>query len=256
MLLNRPEVDHRYCVGWANESWSGIWHGEPNKVLVPQVYELDDRAHYRWLVQHFSDDRYLTIDRRPLLYVLNPDEILNQGSNWFDGLHDVCESHGIPRPYIVGEARGTWLYGHEAQNLDAYCWNPPPPVISDTIFEEFREIPEGLRPRRYQYGKGYCEWLRNKRPHAVLRGHQCVSTGFDNTPRSGGSGVVLLNATPERIQHEVYAAALDEAKHEHPILFIKSWNEWAEGSIIEPCRVFGTEIGKAISAGLRDAAIT
>ena len=32
----RPELP--FCLGWANQTWSGIWHGAPNRVLIEQTY--------------------------------------------------------------------------------------------------------------------------------------------------------------------------------------------------------------------------
>ena len=36
LLSNKPNFP--FCLGWANESWTGIWHGNPGKVLVEQQY--------------------------------------------------------------------------------------------------------------------------------------------------------------------------------------------------------------------------
>src|SRR5450432_3413303 len=32
----RPSLP--FCLGWANESWSGVWYGSPNKILLEQKY--------------------------------------------------------------------------------------------------------------------------------------------------------------------------------------------------------------------------
>jgi hypothetical protein len=59
-----------------------------------------------------------------------------------------------------------------------------------------------------------------------------VLSGWDNTPRSGRRGVVYEGFTPE-----LFAAHLEKAigrlqdhPPEHKIVFLKSWNEWAEGN--------------------------
>ena len=56
-MLERPfnEVvasgapDFPFCVCWANETWSGIWHGRRIRILIEQTYpgEDDHRAHLR-----------------------------------------------------------------------------------------------------------------------------------------------------------------------------------------------------------------
>ena len=72
-LLQRPldEVvasgrpDFPFCVAWANQSWSGIWHGAPNRILIEQTYPGpdDDLAHFRSLTAAFEDPRYIRICR-------------------------------------------------------------------------------------------------------------------------------------------------------------------------------------------------
>ena len=252
-LLQNPALPHSYCLAWANESWSGVWHGRPDELLISQSYEKRDERHYLWLMEHFLDERYVRVNGRPLLYLLCPEDLLRCNPAWVFELNEYCERCGIPSPYLVGEARGTWLYTAENTTLDAYCWNPPPPIKAEIMFGDLDVEPAGRVPLRYHYDAGYAEWIRNQRPGATIRGHQCVVTGFDNTPRSGRAGVLLLDATPEKIQREVSLAASTELSQPGPhILFIKSWNEWAEGSIVEPCRVFGHSIGDAVRRGLRD----
>ncbi len=45
-LLERPfsevlasrEPDFPFCLAWANGSWSGVWHGAPDRILIEQQY--------------------------------------------------------------------------------------------------------------------------------------------------------------------------------------------------------------------------
>lgn len=45
-LLERPlqdvvsagKPDFGFCVCWANQTWTGIWHGCPNRILAQQTY--------------------------------------------------------------------------------------------------------------------------------------------------------------------------------------------------------------------------
>src|SRR5579871_2769802 len=61
LLLERPfeEVlltgapDFPFCIAWANQTWSGIWHGAPNRILIEQTYPGpdDDRRHFAHLLR-------------------------------------------------------------------------------------------------------------------------------------------------------------------------------------------------------------
>jgi hypothetical protein len=71
--------------------------------------------------------------------------------------------------------------------------------------------------------------------------HPSAIPNWDNTPRSGYGGVVLHESTPElfgahlrEIISRVAARPLEER-----VVFVKSWNEWAEGNYLEPDQRFG-----------------
>ena len=80
----------------------------------------------------------------------------------------------------------------------------------------------------------------------------CVYPNWDNTPRSGRGGVLATGATPERFANHVrraleIARALPEGEQ---VVFIKSWNEWAEGNYLEPDRETGHARGDALAREL------
>ena len=69
----------------------------------------------------------------------------------------------------------------------------------------------------------------------------CVIPNWDNTPRSGNNGIVFHNSSPElfRIHLKEAIERVGHKEHEKRIVFIKSWNEWAEGNYLEPDLKFG-----------------
>ena len=71
--------------------------------------------------------------------------------------------------------------------------------------------------------------------------YPCVITNWDNTPRSGSRGSVLHNATPEAFRMHVRSALryVADRPPQHQLVFLKSWNEWAEGNYLEPDRIWG-----------------
>ena len=68
-ILERPfeEVlatgapDLGFCLCWANETWSGIWHGNPKHTLIEQTYPgaEDHQKHFDYLLPAFRDQRYI-----------------------------------------------------------------------------------------------------------------------------------------------------------------------------------------------------
>ena len=37
-VLESGEPIFPFCLGWANASWTGVWYGAPEKVIVEQTY--------------------------------------------------------------------------------------------------------------------------------------------------------------------------------------------------------------------------
>jgi hypothetical protein len=69
-----------------------------------------------------------------------------------------------------------------------------------------------------------------------IENYPCVIPSWDNTPRSGSNGLVLHGSTPELFRRHLRRALdrMSDVPFEHRIVFVKSWNEWAEGNHLEP----------------------
>jgi lipopolysaccharide biosynthesis protein len=96
-VLDRGEPEFPFCLCWANQTWTGIWHGAANRVLVEQTYpgEADFREHFRWLLRAFHDERYVRVDGKPLFIVFSPQDLPHRGellSLW----REMARKDGLP----------------------------------------------------------------------------------------------------------------------------------------------------------------
>jgi lipopolysaccharide biosynthesis protein len=92
---------------------------------------------------------------------------------------------------------------------------------------------ENLRVYDYQQA-----WRILANPDPVpYRRYDTVFPSWDNSPRKGDSATVLHNSTPEAyeqwLNHAITRAQKEESA-DHRIVFINAWNEWAEGTHLEP----------------------
>ena len=81
-----------------------------------------------------------------------------------------------------------------------------------------------------------------------------VLPNWDNTPRSGLNGLVLHGSTPELFK-TVLRRGVDLVQGypaEQRIVFIKAWNEWAEGNYLEPDQRFGHGYLRAVREVLQE----
>jgi hypothetical protein len=67
-----------------------------------------------------------------------------------------------------------------------------------------------------------------------------IICGWDHTPRSGTKGLVLKNHSPNLFRKHA-EAVIEHVNLDPNIIFLKSWNEWAEGNYIDPDLRFGCE---------------
>lgn len=78
--------------------------------------------------------------------------------------------------------------------------------------------------------------------HSSIPYYPHVSLGWDNNPRHHGfQPGILRNNTPENVKKAFLEAKnyLDKRKLNAPLLTVNSWNEWTEGSYLEPDDLYG-----------------
>lgn len=76
----------------------------------------------------------------------------------------------------------------------------------------------------------------------------CTFVSWDNTPRRGDNGIIIINSTPEKFAaglSEMVDSVLDKPVDQR-IVFINAWNEWAEGNHLEPDQKYGTQYLEAV----------
>ena len=75
---------------------------------------------------------------------------------------------------------------------------------------------------------------------------------WDHTPRSGWNGTLLINAKPEYFYLHCKEALAAVRNKKNPILFLKSWNEWGEGNMMEPDMTHGRGFIEALHKALSE----
>lgn len=245
-VLASGQPDFPFCLCWANQTWSGIWHGAPDRVLIEQSYPgpEDWRRHFETLLRAFVDRRYVRVDGKPLLVIYNP-EHLPHSLHAMDSWREMAVRVGLPGLFLVAEhSLPEWdpvSHGFDATvtiNLPPlrpiwFPWTQP--------FQKIRGKIQQLRgqPTIYRYEDVMDGFIFD--PVPGIESFPCLIPGWDNTPRSGANGRVLHRSTPEGFRRHV-RRALQRTRNvprEHRLIFVKSWNEWAEGNHLEPDLKFG-----------------
>ena len=85
----------------------------------------------------------------------------------------------------------------------------------------------------YDYLEARRRMVMTGRSHPV---YPSVFVSWDNSPRRGENGIVIVNSSPENFElglAEAVASVQDKPFDER-LVFVNAWNEWAEGNHLEP----------------------
>ena len=250
-VLTSGEPRFPFCLAWANQDW----YGNPYRLLLRQTYPgiQDHTAHFHTLLKAFTDDRYLTVDGKPLLYLYKP-TLLPDSKRVTDLWRELAHRAGLKGLHLVGEAPPSW--NPTASGFDAAVTVALPRRLDDFSLRHpwrtLRSLRRRItgRPTVYKYSKILHTLLIDSLPGVLS--HPCLIPNWDNTPRWGVEGMVLQGSTPEAFRIHVKQALMraHAAPPTERIIFIKSWNEWAEGNYLEPDREFGSRYLQVLSEEL------
>jgi lipopolysaccharide biosynthesis protein len=259
-VLRSGEPQFPFCLAWANQAWSGIWHGNPDRILIEQRYPgpEDDTRHFYAVVDAFLDSRYFKVDDKPLFYVYEP-SLMPEPKRFTDTWRELAHRTGLRGLHFVAQVYDTSPWNPSDHGFDAVVIQSLPPLLTESSWDRprlrLRTITRRLRrwPTVYSYRKVLSSLIPE--PPPTLVSYPCVVPNWDNTPRSGVNGLVLHDARPEYFGLLLRAAFAripqrTSSAGQRPLVFIKSWNEWAEGNYLEPDRQFGHGYLQAIQAAL------
>ena len=243
-----------FCLAWANQAWTAIWSGDRSRVLIEQTYPGPDdhERHFYEVLPAFRDERYFRVDGRPMFMVYRPNE-LPRADAFAEQWRALARKEGLPGLYLVGERKGGWKAtddGFDADTLPGIYETAPSPRLPG----RFGAVISSRRPRRVPTRYPYARLA--ERPRAASAGPHpelpMVVANWDNTPRSGARGLVLEGCTPELFEGSMHQAvtAVQGLPSDERIVFLKSWNEWAEGNYVEPDRRHGRAFLRAVAVAV------
>ena len=255
-VLASGKPDFPFCLGWANHTWeTKTWNSsaafQKNKILIEQKYPGDEDyiAHFHNVLPAFKDKRYITIDGKPLFLIYHPLGIPDYEhfkSIW----NNLAIKNGFHQGiYFILHAQGKKALGNDIYNLNGDGFNidhfvgAQERVMGYFLTELIRRlrgrVPKLTPPIRYRYKDIISNWFteRDKKDNY----YPMVFPNFDRSPRAGSLAQIYTQSTPELFKKHLTDALtiINNRQYEHKILFLKSWNEWAEGNYMEPDIVFG-----------------
>lgn len=263
-MLKMGKPDFPFMFAWANESWyKKMWNKDSSDdiLIMEQTYpgEKDNKAHFDYCLPFFKDKRYITFDGRPVFLIYRP--------LYFDGVHqfmkqwnDLIKQSGVADSFYFVALQFNPTEIDKLKDLGFDCITPQQNLRTPIAWETKLEH---LRAGIFRYMGEYLNILRkmdySKYPKTVWKEEidsrediaPQIIPNWDNTPRANKRGLVYINCTPD-----IFAKAADIVmrgvkKKKNKLVFLKSWNEWAEGNYMEPDLKYGkgfiTALGNAVN---------
>jgi lipopolysaccharide biosynthesis protein len=238
-----PTISFPYCVCWANENWSRHWDGGSRELIFEQGYDEDTLLSViQDVVRYAADPRYIRVNGKPLFLVYRPLLIP-------DPVHFTILCRAAFRRAGIGEVYLAYVESMEAAErrprpsdlgFDACVEFPPQGLAVPAAAPVESVIREGFVGARYDYEATVLENV--SRPSADYKRHPCVFPSWDNTPRQPLRGDSFIRVSPEAFQvyvEEKFDEVIQQFVGEERLLFVNAWNEWAEGTHLEPDQRFG-----------------
>lgn len=249
-LLERPfkevlelgEPDFPFCLAWANESWQGFDFGARGRnLLLEQIYpdKQDIIDHFYTVLPAFKDKRYIQVDGKPLFYIYKPSQIPNPQEfiatwqklaveNNLEGIYFICQSlnENLIKEYMSS--------GFNGINTNRFGNLFTRQKITTRLKRSILDLPNIFDYKTaFRKLEGEIDSRSNIFP--------TIMPNWDHTPRTGNKGSLFQDSTPELFKIHVKSVLnrIEDKNNEYKIIFLKSWNEWAEGNYMEPDKRFG-----------------
>lgn len=255
MLLDKPikEVlelktpDFPFCFGWANEPWEKkLWNKDSkgNQLLIEQKYGgiEDYKNHFYLVLPYLKDNRYLTVDKKPIFLIYKPNKIPNP-KEFISVWRNLIKKEGFEDFHFIAHSDfdDEDFNKYFAMGFDAVYTNRTAKVSQDGIEQNLKRFLSIIFkvPRCFNYKRVIKFCFNEKDKDSRL--YPGIICGWDHTPRSGRKGMVYTHFSLKLFKQHVkeILSLVSEKELDNKIIFLKSWNEWGEGNFMEPDMEFG-----------------
>lgn len=258
LLLSSKEIPMSFIFCWANEPWTRSWDGSHRDVIMPQSYGDEDNwlEHFNYLKPFFEDERYLKHNGKPM-FLIYRSASFERCADWIAYWRKLASHTSFKDIHFVTSLTS---FEQDSRKLDFDAMVNFEPMCT---FEHFaghvkpfiRKILGRLRREANQ--KFNCCYVEQKLSYQFIWDNilkkeysdVCYSGAFvdwDNSPRKKTKSLVMNGSTPEVFKDNFDKLYSKSLSSNVPYLFINAWNEWAEGTYLEPDERYGFKYLEAI----------
>lgn len=280
VACGRP--DFPFCLCWANHTWSSAtWDrgGKASKILLEQTYSAeDDVNHFMRLLPVFRDPRYYKIEGK-LVFSIFDVWRFGRVKEFIATWRQLAKENGLPGFYFIGMTQSTLTIDFKTGKRKMPNTDSSAEIFQEVLDMGFDAVNSYGNRRGEMLAKGkylslasralgmlHLKFGQNTYDYAkTVHGFfapedkwenvfPTIMPQFDRSPRDASKEGIYVNATPEKFYKHI-CEAIDIVKNkeaEHQVIFMKSWNEWAEGNYVEPDLKYGHKWIKALAKALKN----
>ena len=244
IFLNNKEIEFKFLLIWANEDWTRRWNGFEGKILIKQEYkECDPYNFIKDIKKYIIDRRYIKINNKPIIGLYEPKKVKNLSSTiniWRENAKKI----GLGEIYII-VCLNAYNYKEmkDLKLFDAtYEFSP-----RDSLKYFIKDMPYSLYTAALYKDIDYANISID---FPLYRGSMLE---FDNSPRKKRKSIIYDNYSPEQffmINKKIIKWTRDRYNENKRFIFINAWNEWGEGTYLEPDKKYGYSSINSLSKAL------
>ena len=239
IFLANKDINFSFFLIWKNDKYEINYEEKDKTILIENKYEPDDALKLmvdirKYLISSF----YIKINKKPIIAIYEPLEIPNL-TIFLSDLRKNAKKFGINKIYIFGTIDKIEDFNYT--KLFDYCFEFPPKNIN---------LNELIKNNNFFYYigliyKGIIKYENKK----IYRG---IILEWDNSPENK-KPKIFNEYSPKKFyfltkkiikSNEIYQ------KNKNNFLFINGWNNWKDGSYLEPDSKYGFAALNALSKAL------
>jgi hypothetical protein len=217
----------KFCLLWANHN-------------PPQTHSLEDSLAVtrHWITHYFQRPEYYRLEGKPVVIIFSPHSFRSdlgvEGTRRaLAAMREECRRAGLPGLFLVACVSGPQEAVEEGYDaVTCYNWAALG-LRGEEKRGPFSTLIEG-------YHRQWEALITQGRLPLMLP----LSGGWDSRPWHGETAMVRFGRTPELFKQHLHQARAWLERPEArprllPAILIEAWNEWGEGSYIEPHQEHG-----------------
>lgn len=277
LMLENKDIDMPFCLSWANETWSKRWDGRDHHILIKQTHPPEEESwsrHFDYLIKAWTDKRAIKIDDKPVFIIYRPQRIKDI-HRMLEFWQQKAKAHGLKGLYFIFQKQ----YEHPSKD----CLKSFDAIFQFQPFESiYSARPQGKGNRKAmlrrmvdrapQFVQNIIWSLWTSRQHDLtfhdydevwkealklrhepgLKTYSGAFVDWDNTARYGKKATIFKGASPEAFYYwfKKLVNYVSERPEGEQYIFLNAWNEWSEGTYLEPDNKHGYKYLEAIRHAL------